>query len=56
MKPCRKPEQNRRRTTARRISYHHPETDLDYIIRMEANRQAQTQEDLAFLNEAFCIR
>ena len=47
------PDQNRRRKTARRISYHHPETDLDYIIRREAQLQDRQQADLDFLNTAF---
>lgn len=56
MKPAAKTDRIRRRATARRISYHHPEADLDYIIRLEARRQANLQEDIAFLNEAFRVR
>lgn len=45
------PDQNRRRRTARRIAYRHPETDLAYIRQREVRQQAQREEDLSFLRD-----
>lgn len=53
MTPSRKTDLARRRSTARRIAYFHPETGLPYITEQESRKRTQRQTDLNYLNDLF---
>ena len=47
------PEERERQKLARRISYAHPENDLDFVASLERHREQGQAEELDALNDIF---
>lgn len=47
------PEEKKRQNLARRISYAHPENDLDFVASLESRRTQDQFEELDALNDIF---